>query len=267
MLQSFRILRLAVFGVLLAFSLILLGIGANLVSQTSTVLFVAVANSIPAFAVATAVLTFAILVPVLVIDHLRKGAMTSLTASELGFMGFLWILWLSCAGNSTAGIAAYAVDCSLIDNAAATYGVTISPVYGGLCRQRQALQAFAWLGWLVIFFYWVTLLVIALIAQSRGVNNPFMTPSTELATNLPKAGNAGGEPKIPPANYPPGSITPGTYPPQGQYPQGQYPQQSTTPSQYPQQSYTPAPMASQGHAFQPSYASSPAPPPPNTIHV
>ena len=69
-------------------------------------------SSIPAFAVATAVLTFAIIIPVyvpsicerlftsthlslrLVLDFLRKGAMTSLTASELGFIGFLWILWL-----------------------------------------------------------------------------------------------------------------------------------------------------------------------------
>jgi len=30
----------------------------------------------------------------LVIDFLRKGAVTSLAASELGFVGFLWILWL-----------------------------------------------------------------------------------------------------------------------------------------------------------------------------
>jgi hypothetical protein len=246
--QAFRIVRLAVFGVALGFSLILLGIGANFVAQTAK--YRVYGGSIPGFAVATAVLTFAIIIPVLVIDFLRKGAMTSLTASELGFMGFLWILWLACASNATAALGGYTIsDCSLFyDSAAAS-----------LCQQYQALQAFSWLGWLVLFFYWIALLVIALIAQTRGVNNAFMTPSTELAANLPKSGNAGGEPKIPPANYPPGSITPGTYPPQGQFPPGQYPQQG----------YSPAPMASQGHAFQPSYASSPAPapPPPNTIHV
>jgi len=118
----------------------------------------------------------------------------------------------------------------------------------------------------MLFFYWIALLVYALIAQSRGHRNAFMVPATDLAASLPPAGNAGGEPKIPPTqNYPPGSITPGTYPPQGQ--QGQYPQQSFTPSQYPQQGYTPGPAPPQGQAYQPSYASSPAPPAPNAIQV
>jgi hypothetical protein len=247
--QAFHIIRLAVFGVVLAFALIILGLGANIVVTFSAFGFY---SSVPAFAVATGVLTFAILVPVLVIDFLRKGAITSLTASELGFMGFLWILWLSCASNMTARQSLY-----YSEGCSSSY----DPETASYCQQFQALQAFSWLGWLVLFFYWIALLVIALIAQSRGVNNAFMTPSTDLATNLPAAGTAGGEPKIPPANYPPGGMAPGTYPPQGPYPQ-----QSQTPGQY-TAGYNPPPMASQGHAFQPSYASSPAPPPANTIHV
>jgi len=243
--QAFVTVRLAVFGIILVFGLVILGIGANFVALSSGVRgYYGAVSSIPAFAVATAVLTFAIIIPVLVLDHLRKGAMTSLTASELGFMGFLWILWLACAGNATSFLGAYtSIGCDLL------YSSATATSY---CHQYQALQAFAWLGWLVIFFYWVALLAMTLIAQSRGVNNAFMIPSTELYTNFPKSTHAGGEPKIPPSNYGPGGVTPGTYPPQGQYPQ---------------QTYTPAPMASQGHGFQPSYASSPAPPPPNTIHV
>jgi len=244
--QAFVTVRRVVFGVILVFGLIILGIGANFVALTAgtrSYYSYSTVSSIPAFAVATAVLTFAIVIPVLVIDFLRKGAMTSLTASELGFVGFLWILWLACASNATSGLGALTVaGCDFFYNSAAE----------SFCHQYQALQAFAWLGWLVLFFYWVALLAMTLVAQSRGVNNAFMIPSTELYTNFPKSTHAGGEPKIPPSNYAAGSVTPGTYPPQGQYPQ---------------QTYTPAPMASQGQGFQPSYASSPAPPPPNTIHV
>ena len=40
----------------------------------------------------------------LVIDFLRKGAMTSLTASELGFMGFLWVLWLGQFSDSPVSL-------------------------------------------------------------------------------------------------------------------------------------------------------------------
>ena len=146
-------------GVILVFGLIILGIGANFLatnakyrSYTSSSFGYSgygssgYGSSIPAFAVATAVLTFAIIIPVyvpsicqrlltsthlslrLVLDFLRKGAMTSLTATELGFMGFLWILWLggcfrptleyvslpefssaqfspACAGNATSSLA------------------------------------------------------------------------------------------------------------------------------------------------------------------
>jgi hypothetical protein len=241
--QAFKHVRLVVFGIALGFGLIILGIGANFLSVTSKIRGGGsfLAPSIPAFAVATAVLTFAILIPVIVIDFLRKGAMTSFVATELGFMGFLWILWLACASNATSALMGFTIsDCTIFYDPAAI----------SVCQQYQALQAFSWLGWLAIFFYWIALLVIALIAQSRGVTNAFLLPTTELTANMPAA-NATGEPKIPPSNYPPGSIPPATYPPQGQqYPQQGYPQQQT---------YTPSPIPSQGQPFQPSFGGSPAP--------
>ena len=124
----------------------------------------------------------------------------------------------------------------------------MSGAVASYCSQYQALQAFSWLNWLIFFFYWIALLVFALIAQSRG-KNAWMQPTTELASGIPAAGHATGEPKIPPPqNYPPGNFAPGTYPPQG------YPQQSFTPNQYPQQGHTPAPMA----PGQVPYTSSPA---------
>ena len=146
----------------------------------------------------------------------------------------------------------------------------IPAVTASYCSQYEAFQAFSWLNWLILFSYWVTLLIIALVAQSRGNKRAFLVPSTELTSTMP--GNS-GEPKIPPTqNYPPGSITPGTYPPQGQYPQqsytpGQHPQQSYTPSQYPQQSYTPSPMPPQGQMYQAPYVSSPPPHSTNAIPV
>ena len=143
--------------------------------------------------------------------------------------------------------------------------MSILAITASYCSQYEAFQAFSWLNWLVLFFYWVTLLIMALVAQSRGNKRAFMVPTTELT--VPQGGNAGGEPKIPPVqNYPPGPGTPGTYPPQG------YPQQSYTPSQYPQQSYTPSPAPPQGQMYQAPYqapytTTSPPPPSSNAIPV
>jgi hypothetical protein len=240
----FNTVRLAVFGVTCGFALIVMGIAASFLSTTSRYgLFLI--SSVPGFAVATPVLTFVILIPALVLDFIRKGGPTSLTASELGFVGFLWILWLACASNSTSALGGITLDCSLLDSSSASF-----------CSQYQALQAFSWLNWLILFFYWIALLVIALIAQSRGINNAFMLPTTELASSVPPA----GEPKT--QTYPPGGIPPSTYPPQGQYPQ-----QSYAPSQYPQQSYTPGAMPPQGQMYQPTQVSSPAPQPSGAIQV
>jgi hypothetical protein len=243
----FNLIRLVVFGVVIAFALIILGISANFVAQTSHYR-VYTASSVPGFGVATAVLTFAILIPAIVIDMLRKGAVTSLIATELGFVGFLWVIWLACGANATAALFGFSLgDCSLYrDSTSASF-----------CSQYQAFQAFSWLNWLILFFYWIALLVMALVAHSRGNKRAFLVPTAELPSNIPSA----GEPKIPPTqNYPGGSITPGTYPPQGQYPQ-----QSYTPSQYPQQGYSPAPP--QGQMYQAPYVSSPPPQPTNAIPV
>ena len=70
----------------------------------------------------------------IVIDMLRKGAVTSITATELGFVGFLWVVWLgesfrvfdtlpvlihsilACASNATAALLGLSLgDCSLYD--------------------------------------------------------------------------------------------------------------------------------------------------------
>jgi hypothetical protein len=244
----FNTIRLVVFGVTIGFSLIVMGIAANFLSTTAKYSLFGF-GSVSGFAVATPVLTFVILIPALVLDFVRKGAVTSLTASELGFIGFLWILWLACASNTTSILSGITLDCTGLVSEAASF-----------CSQYQALQAFSWLNWLILFFYWIALLVIALVAQSRGINKAFMLPTTELASSVPSGGNAGGEPKN--LGYPPGGIPPSTYPPQGQYPQ-----QSFTPSQYPQQTYTPGPMPPQGQMYQPTHVSSPAPQPSGAIQV
>jgi len=251
---AFNVVRLVAFGVALAFALIILGISANFVAAT-TKYSVYTGSSVPGFSVATSVLTLVILVPVLVIDFLRKGAVTSLTATELGFVGFLWVLWLACGANATAALGGFTIgDCGSID------GFQIDPASASYCRQYQALQAFSWLTWLILFFYWVALLVFALVALARGNKNAFLQPTTELASSVPHGGNAAGQPEIPPPQkYPPGGISPGTYPPQGQYPQQTY---TPAPGQYPQQTYSPAPP--QGQMYQQPYTMSP---PSNAVQV
>jgi len=259
--HPFNIVRLAAYGTALGFSLIVLGIGANFVAQT-TKYNVYTVSSVPGFSVATPVLTMVILIPIIVIEYLRRGAVTSLVASELGYVGFLWILWLACASNATSILGGFVIgDCGLLNGQAASY-----------CRQYQALQAFSWLNWLIFMIYWVTLLVLALMAHSRGNKKAFLQPTTELGPSVTNGGNAAGEPKIPAtqgyptypqAGFPPGQYPPqtGQYPPQtGQYPQqtGQYPQQTGT---YPQSGYP----VQQG--FAPGPGSSPSPAPTGPIQV
>jgi len=249
--HALNIVRHIIYGTTLGFSLIVLGIAANynsLVHQYESELrlwdpavnIIGPLLNLVGFAIATPVLTFAVLIPVMIIEFLRRGALTSLVATELGFIGVLWVLWLACAADITSALGGYSLgDCGRATGTLAS-----------LCSQYEALQAFSWLNWLILLSYWATILVFALVSQSRGIQKPFLQPTTELGPTLARTPKTVVmEQKILPAQgHPPGGMPPGTYVHPGQYsqqsyPPGQYPQHSYTSSQYyPQQHPTPGPM-------------------------
>ncbi|KAF9514746.1 hypothetical protein BS47DRAFT_1381802 [Hydnum rufescens UP504] len=156
------LVRYPVFGALVLFSLIVLGLDGHIISVTGGSHEVCIegfcANagvSTPSFAglgVATAVLTLVSVIPITIIDVLRKGAITSFVAVELGWFFFLWVMWLATFGD-TAGN----TGC----NSSAANGI-------GICSQVRAVEAFSFLAWFALFAYWVLLLVFSFIAFSKG---------------------------------------------------------------------------------------------------
>lgn len=199
----FPVIRLGVFGVILLFSLINLGLAGNLTAKTS-------GWSFPGFALAVSILTFVIAIPMLVVDFMRKGSFVSWVATELGWCGLLWILWLASAALSTSTLL-FTGDC----------GVWV-PSLETLCRQYSAVQAFSWLTWLILTAYIIMVIVLAVLATVKGNGRAWLSPASELSFS-PASTTTGGESKIPPYNNTayggapgghayPGGPTPNVYP-------------------------------------------------------
>jgi preprotein translocase subunit SecG len=233
----FATLRYLVFVVVLVFALIHLALAASLTSFIGTLL------TFPGFAVAVSVLTLVIAIPMLVVDFIRKGSVISWVATELGWCGLLWVLWLASAALSTSSL--------IIGDCAGD----------SLCQQYQALQGFAWLTWLLLTAYIIIVIVLAILATVKGHSRAWLSPASDLS--FTPTHTASGEPKIPPFNNnayggsPAPNVyagtpnayggTPGAYPP-GQPQPGYQSPQTTGYTQYPaagQPGYQPGPGVAQ----------------------
>jgi len=202
MANIFTTIRLGVFGVILLFSLITLGLAANLTSKT-------IGWTFPGFSVAVSILTMVIAIPMLVVDILRKGSFVSWVVTEIAWCGLLWILWLSSAALSTSTLL-FTGDCGVWDSELQS-----------LCQQYSALQAFSWLTWLLLTGYIIILIVLSVLATVKGNSRVWLSPTSDLSFSPTHTHS--GEPKIPPTNYNPNYTgTPGAYPP-GQQPVGYNP--------------------------------------------
>lgn len=178
------LVRLPVFVFLIVCTLVVLGLDAHFVNATTKTYSVggfgynySFHGSAPAFAslgVATAVLTLVSVVPMFVIDFLRKGAATSFVVVELAVLGVLWVLWLATAAD-TANFG----SCSSTDT---------------WCSQFQAAEAFSFLAWLALMAYWIILLVFAIIAANNGHGQIWFTGVTEADFSA-GGGPAGGVPQ------------------------------------------------------------------------
>ncbi|CAG7848486.1 SubName: Full=Uncharacterized protein {ECO:0000313/EMBL:CCA66612.1} [Serendipita indica DSM 11827] len=236
----FAMLRLILLGTTLLFSLITLGLAANLVDKLGD------QWSFPGFAVAVSVLTILAVVPMIVIDLLRRGALMSWVVVELPIMGILWVLWLSSAALSTS-VGLFLGDCS---------SFSFDSALESLCRQYSALQAFSWLNWLLVKTYVIVTLALAILALMKGHKRVWFSPVSDLSFSPTHTHS--GEPKIPPPATAPGGYNPDPRmahnhsaspssgyppnqpptlysPPSGQYPPQQQPYQSPYPNQGPAQ--------------------------------
>ncbi|KAI0639306.1 hypothetical protein C8Q77DRAFT_1080496 [Trametes polyzona] len=153
-LSIFRIATLA-FAIISA--IILLGVGAHALAATSTL------RGLPTFAwaglgVATAVFALLTLPAMLAIDLLRAGAFSSMIVVELAWFGFLGVLFLATGGAAAERAADFWVTCN-------TWTPALAQT---VCSETSAAAAFGFLGWLVLWAYSVTLLILLIIHANRG---------------------------------------------------------------------------------------------------
>ncbi|KAI0698611.1 hypothetical protein BC835DRAFT_1413000 [Cytidiella melzeri] len=168
--QWLPLTRRVVFRVVTSFSLIVLGLAAHMIAQTNANF--SIYFTFDAFAVATSVITICTLPAMLIIDSLRRGAVTSFIFVELIWLGILWVLWLTSAALSASAISG--VDC----NVSASLSVPSWFVTG--CSEAKVITAFGWLIWFALSGYLVALLVLSITAHNNG--SPVWKSSVRDAT-------------------------------------------------------------------------------------
>jgi len=154
---------MVVFAIIAIFSLVVLGILCNFTSITSAAGFYYQSF---ALGIATSLLTIIFIAASIVIDKFRRGAILSLVWFELAWMGLIWVLWLATA----AAISALGIftSCNF-------YNTEVE----SNCRQYQTVQAFSWLTWLLSFGWFTFVLVLSILAASRGHYGVWKMPITE----------------------------------------------------------------------------------------
>ncbi|KAJ6627427.1 hypothetical protein B0H10DRAFT_385806 [Mycena sp. CBHHK59/15] len=201
------LIRLIALSTVLAFSVVVLGLGAALTSTTEK--FLEGFFEFAALAIATASLTILTLPVMIALEFLRPGAFTSLIVVELSWLSILWVLWLASAADAAqAGSIFFVAGCG-------DYGDSI---VDAACRETAGIQAFSFLSWLILMVYTILLLVLSIIAASRKHSQvwkstvaeaPFFAPSAAVppVTSQPVSAQAG--------SYGPAAVTGGSY---GGYP-------------------------------------------------
>ncbi|KIJ66360.1 hypothetical protein HYDPIDRAFT_109368 [Hydnomerulius pinastri MD-312] len=211
--------RIAVLGLSTLFSIIALGLSAHLISLTETYFDLYFVFS--ALGVAAGVLSFLTLPVMLFVDFVRHGAFTSMIVVELVWLFILWVLWIATAGEAVTAFNFYFPYGCVYNNL---------PTTNQACHEIQAVEAFAFLNFILLMVYNIFLLVVAIIAANNG-NGVWLSSVKESTFFAP------------------------SNPPVQQHQMGQY---NSTPAPQPQavpQQYTGTP----GTPVHPQYTGSPVP--------
>jgi hypothetical protein len=205
-----RVIRLGIFGLVSFFSILVLGLGAHIVS-------VFAGAELPidyaALGIAVSLLTLFSLIPMLVLSFMDKVLWVNMVAVEVGWLGVLWILWIATAALTNNDF----IACGFI-------GLDTPTVIS--CGEVLAFQALSWLNWVLLFKYTIVLIALTIFQHVRG-NRVWTAPVYQVNFFAPPPGAPGVVYEQKPGQYP---QQPQQYPPQ--QPQ-QYPPQQ--PQQYPPQ--------------------------------
>ncbi|KAF7301574.1 hypothetical protein MIND_00722900 [Mycena indigotica] len=152
------LLRLIALGVALLFAVIVLGLAAGLTATTEK--YLGGYFEFAALAIATASITIVTIPVMIAFEFLQPGRVfTSKIAVEISWLFILWVLWLATAADATNAASV---------NFISRCGDYFSSRIESACRQTAGVQAFSFLNWLILMAYTVFILVLAIIAQSRG---------------------------------------------------------------------------------------------------
>jgi len=199
-------------------SVIIIAVSAHLINFTES-FFGNIYYNFSALSLATGLLTLLSLPAITVIDRTRKGAYTSMIAVEIGWLGFLWVMWLASAAT-TANATGGTLDCSLVVSRFST-----------ACHEIQVTEAFDFINFIFLTGYVGLLLIAAIIAHGKGntaiwtsavkdtdfdaagvpqhtteAHNDKMSAPAFVANPLPGQGVPIAQPQYPPAHV--GHVTP-----------------------------------------------------------
>ncbi|KAJ7465720.1 hypothetical protein FB451DRAFT_1262274 [Mycena latifolia] len=165
-------IRLAVLCTVLLFAIIELGMAGAVTSTVRTYLDMSFLYS--GLAIATSVITMATISIMIALEIIRPGGVTSMIVFELGWLSFLWVLWLATGADAaqTTTVLRLLIGCGAEAESDPTDfgdGVSVSTddPTTGICPETSAIVAFAFLNWVLLLGYTATLLVMSLIATNR----------------------------------------------------------------------------------------------------
>jgi len=199
-----HILRLVVLTISVAFSVVVLGLSADLIETTLS--FLGAYFYFTPLAITSAAITTLTAPVLLICDAKRKGAFTSMIVVELPWLSVLWVLWLATAAEAVvANQFMYPEGCALADG--------LGPPASTTCHEFVAVEAFAFIVWIILMGYCLLLLIFSIIGASRGhkvwtssvKETNFLAPAPAIVGMVGSSGSPYGEHK-------PGS-TNGTSPP------------------------------------------------------
>ncbi|KAF8351005.1 hypothetical protein F5887DRAFT_912914 [Amanita rubescens] len=252
------IIRLGLLAAVTLFSVIVLGTAAHIISVTEAT--IGTYWAFVAFAIAVSVLTILTIPALVVISIIRSGAPPNYVVVELGWLFVLWVLWMASAGYSANQLSILPSGCSINIVFAKSFSVrdTIN------CGEFWALEAFAWLNWLILMPYTILVLIMAIIQHTRGNQRVWTCTVHQVDFFAPAVVKPGMVPQQ--QMYPPQPMVQQQYP--GTPPQQVTPMNTGYAQPPPNVGYPPAPAntgylpdpATTGYTQGPGYVQDPANP-------
>ncbi|KAJ8516787.1 hypothetical protein ONZ45_g5947 [Pleurotus djamor] len=151
---------------------------------------------IEGLSIATSALTVLTLPIMLIVSLFTSNAFTSTVAFELIWLFCLWGLWLATGAVATSEkIDHFPGGCKHFGGVA-----------NKICHELEGVQAVAYVTFIILLLYSVTIFIGALVSTGRGHSNAWSSPSSDLPHSN---SSVRGEKSIPPAmttNNPPVTV-------------------------------------------------------------